>query len=213
MNFFNSYCFAVSHISYQWLHSDTLYNWYHIFLNGCIPQKTRVVHTRLNSFVSINATFNNILVRSCSSVLLLDETRVHAVNHIQTLLHNRVHPTTCFITLLYLLVVARYCLQTYMWIQVPYNTLNIDASWKPIMHVDINLAKIFVYRRTVNVTLILSKCYFKYEYYNVFLIAVYIIFIVSETDRQSIVKHNTWLSIDISWIEKQNKQINNIISD
>ena len=81
------------------------------------------------------------------------------------------------------------------------------------MHVDINLAKIFVYRRTVNATLILSKCYFKYEYYNVFLIAVYIILIVSETDRRSIVKHTTWLSIDIPWIEKQNKQINNIISD
>ena len=102
MNFFNSYCFAVSHISYQWLHSDTLY---HILLNGCILQKKRMVHTRLNSFASITATFNNILVRSCSSVLLLDETRVHAVNHIQTLLHNREHPTTCFITLLYLLVV------------------------------------------------------------------------------------------------------------
>jgi len=55
------------------------------------------------------------------------------------------------------------------------------------MHVDIKLANMFVYRRTVNATLILSKCYFKYEYYNVFLVAVSIIFIVSETDRRPMV--------------------------
>ena len=66
------------------------------------------------------------------------------------------------------------------------------------MHVDIKLANMFVQRRTVNVTLILSKCYLKYEYYNVFLVAVYIIFIVSETDRRPIVKHKTCFIIEIS---------------
>jgi len=56
----------------------------------------------------------------------------------------------------------------------------------------------FVYRKTVNVTLILNECYFNYEYYYVFVVAVYIIFIVSETNRRPIVKHKTMFSNEMS---------------